>query len=1024
MSRIIHGTLFVPSYQPTGNPGEWLIENAIYTNVSDDTGQGAYAIQTGFVVYVPAANINTQLPVPGVVHRYKITSHTVVNASTINCTILWDEGGSEVDIPHNGDYAMISEVGTGQGLAFPVSNQIYPLMKAGMDIAAIAVEEKVKIDKIQGGSGGGSSSVEWDIQGTPAHGDIYPWKKVDSAHTLSKFSVVAKQTSSSEASFYVDEVDTSLDFNTFLNGGGTNLKNVRAIAKDQSGNTFIGGDFKNYGNVKNRNYLVKINADGTVDSQFCLNAVDKKFNSYVNAIAIQEDGKILIGGSFSNYAPSISYLIRLNTDGTLDTDFTTNLYLSGIVDAEVYCIALQADWKILIGGIFYSRFARLENSGNQDGQFNYTVSGGLPFGESVVYAVAVNNSTGKIFVGGNLTYFEGGSFPGDFGDPFAPFAIPRTGLVCFDSMGSVDWQFCANAVDYGKFDLGMGGAIYSIAIEADGKVLVGGQFYYNLTPGRQNLVRFFQDGTLDEVFCVNAVDSKLNAIINSIVVHRTGVHAGKILIGGGNQQAYGANVIRFNSTGTRDTSFTFQGQWPWDVKTLCLGENSFLAPPSILEQILVGGDFINYQDPKLKGLLILNPLGELEEVNTLKISKDYDNIIEAKKIVRQGSSFIIGGNFSFQQSDRKNLIKISSDGTLDLEFCLNASDGSKFNGVVNSIATQPDGKILVGGAFTNHAGISGRSYLLRLNPDGTPDSSFVIENKLNGYVSTILVKPNGNILIGGNFTNYQITGFSYLVELNPDGTLSSSTLPISGKFNNIVDTICLQGDYLLAGGVFTNYAGTSGRSFLIKFTASGAVVDTNFALNAIDNKFNGRVTNIEFNPSLEKIYVGGNFSNWGGQTGTTSLVSFNLDGTLNTEFVSNTWEKVSSCSYISIQPDNKIVVSGASTYTGTSYSVFRLNADGTPDFDFLNNIFLEISSYYVFADVDGIFIAGSFRRNYSGNYASPVFRQKAEITLPAVSYAAELPLSLTQSPCTYRLRSNSFSTDLKDLTFNLNYQGA
>ena len=50
MSRIIHGTLFVASYQPTGNPGEWTITNAIYTNVSDDTGQGAYAIQTGFVM--------------------------------------------------------------------------------------------------------------------------------------------------------------------------------------------------------------------------------------------------------------------------------------------------------------------------------------------------------------------------------------------------------------------------------------------------------------------------------------------------------------------------------------------------------------------------------------------------------------------------------------------------------------------------------------------------------------------------------------------------------------------------------------------------------------------------------------------------------------------------------------------------------------------------------------------------------------------------------------------------------------
>jgi len=109
MSRIINGVLFVASYDPTSNPGEYTFTNAEFNNQADMTGAGAGDIQVGFILYVPAADINTFMPIPGVSHRYKIVSIQSQDVTYISATILWDEAGVEMDTPISGDYAFITE---------------------------------------------------------------------------------------------------------------------------------------------------------------------------------------------------------------------------------------------------------------------------------------------------------------------------------------------------------------------------------------------------------------------------------------------------------------------------------------------------------------------------------------------------------------------------------------------------------------------------------------------------------------------------------------------------------------------------------------------------------------------------------------------------------------------------------------------------------------------------------------------------------------------------------------------------
>src|SRR5439155_18365694 len=129
-----------------------------------------------------------------------------------------------------------------------------------------------------------------------------------------------------------------------------------AVAVDGQGRALAAGDFSSVNGVTHTN-LVRLNADGTLDATFSPAAGT---DAYVLSIAVQSDGKILVGGLFTlvNGTPR-NYLARLNADGTLDASFVPG---SG-PNYLVYSLAVQSDGKVLVGGAFT--------------QFNGTPRGGI-----------------------------------------------------------------------------------------------------------------------------------------------------------------------------------------------------------------------------------------------------------------------------------------------------------------------------------------------------------------------------------------------------------------------------------------------------------------------------------------------------------------------------------------------------------------------------------------------------------------------------------------------------------------------
>jgi uncharacterized delta-60 repeat protein len=209
-------------------------------------------------------------------------------------------------------------------------------------------------------------------------------------------------------------------------------------------------------------------------------------NGGVGPIVLQSDGKILIGGSFTTVGGiGRSRIARLNSDGTLDNSFTTDVF-----DNNVYCLALQPDGKMVVGGNFTSvggiprsRLARLDANGALDAGFS-------PSPNQYVGAVLVQPD-GKILIGGYFTMIgstianytarlnpDGSLDPGFIYSPAAnaaAFALQTDGKILVGHAYGI-YRVNPDGTRDSTFFESTSYYVYTMVIRPDGKVLVGGGF--------------------------------------------------------------------------------------------------------------------------------------------------------------------------------------------------------------------------------------------------------------------------------------------------------------------------------------------------------------------------------------------------------------------------------------------------------------------------------------------------------------------------------------------------------------------
>lgn len=517
------------------------------------------------------------------------------------------------------------------------------------------------------------------------------------------------------------------------------LSLIHAIAVQADGKILIGGRFR-FVNSQPRDGIARLNTNGTLDMSY--NASVTGNDLHVLYISLQSDGKALIAGRFDRVNNILrGNIARINTDGTLDSTFQNGM--SGTNSFTTF-IQQQPDGKIFVCGFFTSingvtitGIARVTDDGSLDTSFVSPQLHESPPGSFYSLAPAIHSAItdvdGSIIVGGSFQQIGG---------------LLRQHVARLANNGSVDLSF-------GYIFLEKPGSVYATARQPDNKIIVAGEFRF--VNGEQifNLVRLNNDGSLDTSFNLGLRFPSATSIVGLAVMPD-----GKILIWGNFDYSVGGNTIRYlarlNSDGSIDQMFNSPNP------------NSPVYSVSVQNdgKLVIGGLFEHVGGQTRRHIARLNPDGSLDSafMNGLTGS---DGAVLATEI-QSDDKILIGGWFTRVHGvNRSNIARLLPDGSLDTSFtAIMSSD-------VKDIAVQTDAKVLVAGLFTS-VNSEPRNRIARLNSDGTLDQNFLQGlTGANNEVSQVETIPDGRILVGGTFSQFNGSP-TRLARLNTDGSLDST----------------------------------------------------------------------------------------------------------------------------------------------------------------------------------------------------------------------------------------------------------
>ncbi len=348
------------------------------------------------------------------------------------------------------------------------------------------------------------------------------------------------------------------------------------------------------------------------------------------------------------------------------------------------------------------------------------------------------------------------------------------------------------------------GDVFAVALQTNGQVLVAGNFNAVGAVPEGGLARLNgQDGSLDGTFLNGA--SGANGAVNAMVVQTDG----RILVGGAFTAVNGANrnfFGRLMTDGSVDTSFN-PGAGADNVVN-AIAEDFAVSGTNINRKIYLGGAFGNVGNFQSQGIIRLN--NDCSVDTGFSVGSGAAGQVYAIAVYPTWSAYagkvLVGGSFSqFNGFAVTNLVRLNADGSVDTNYC--AGFGAGPGGPIRALSVQASGQVLVGGNFTNFNGVVANN-LVRLNVDGTLDTSFVAANGTgaNNDVEGLLTQPDNRIVVVGQFTKFNGVTRNHITRLMPNGGIDP-TINFGFGANGDVDSVVIQpaDGKLVIGGAFTQY---------------------------------------------------------------------------------------------------------------------------------------------------------------------------------------------------------------------------
>lgn len=669
-----------------------------------------------------------------------------------------------------------------------------------------------------------------------------------------------------DLTFNPDDVGSGL-------GRGANSV-VHAAVLRSDGVVVIGGAFNSYnGSAAGR--IAALDEQGLPLDAFSSHI---HANDNVYALAALPDAQLLVGGAFTSYEQAAhNRLVRLNADGSVDGTFDVGSGADGIVRT----IAVQADGKVLVAGAFTTfngqavgHIVRLEADGAVDPSFQ-TLSGA----DDEVRCLALQPD-GAILVGGTFAQYDG---------------VACGHFARLNTDGTLDGAFQAAP--------GANNTVSTIALQSDGRIVIGGEFGTVHGTSHSRLARLQTDGSVDGSFTTN-----MGAVVNSCVV----LPDDRLLLGGAFQEvnlsASRHFVARLTAGGAVDNTFVVDDGFDQMVQDV-------LALPD--GRVLVTGQFASYNGRSAPRVARLLATGALDTDHNPMHSCS-GAIFEL--VVDDEERILIGGNFdAYDGLIVNSLARLLPDGALDPSF--QTGTGAGTNGIVECILVQPDGRILVGGTISNFDDVDCGG-LVRLEADGSLDPTFAL-NTSGAQIWSIALAADDKVIVAGNFSTFLSQSLNDVARLNADGTVDATFDPGTGT-DNFIYAVGVQSDgKVIIGGAFTTFNGQAANG-LARLLTDGSL-DPSFTtmIGGV-----GTIQSIVVLPD-DRLFIGGSFGNIGGVQ-ISGLALLNADGSVDTDFGAAPGPFVYDLHRL---PDGKLLVGGSfnSLFGSTANCILRLNADGSVD---------------------------------------------------------------------------------------------
>lgn len=391
----------------------------------------------------------------------------------------------------------------------------------------------------------------------------------------------------------------------------------------------------------------------------------------------------------------------------------------------------------------------------------------------------------------------------------------------------------AGAVDTTTQDgNGFNNVVYSLSFQPDASILAGGNFNAVNNYPFYNVARLLSSGAYDINFLFDLQGPNSNVFqVLSQPPQQTNLLNGPILIVGEFTQVDGVNrngIARLNLNGSLDESFNPGSGADGPIYSMAgtlvptiVGNN--VTNITYTQAYYVGGNFANYDGTAVGGIARINAAtnspglqGTLDGTFNSGAGVTSGNGTVRVLAVQPNNQVVLGGDFtSFNSAADYHLVRLNQDGSVDTSF--NPSTGTNYTQSVRAMVVQPDGKILIGGLFTNVNG-SGYNYLARLNTDGTVDTNFNVGVGADNAVLALALDSQERILVGGEFSHFSGVTRSGITRLNSDGSVDPTINFGSAADGGFVDTIAVQtNDEIDLGGGFSTFEGLPENNFVRVF---------------------------------------------------------------------------------------------------------------------------------------------------------------------------------------------------------------